>query len=201
MLPLFILFTSFLSFSHPVIYQGGFVYWGSFKPSSNIQRASYSFHHKLSFELRSEWIKKSSYRDYTGGFNLLLKRFLFNKSQGNLYLSHQFGYYNEQRNDGFVNKASLIGDWESRTLYTALNVSGKYINRLKTQYSGRIGFAPYEGDLETLQSWLVLQASYNEELSKNIVITPMLRFFYQNVLWELGATSKSEYFFTLMVHY
>ena len=32
-------------------------------------------------------------------------------------------------------------------------------------------------------------------------ITPLLRFFYKNVLWEIGSSLQSDFYLTLMVHY
>ena len=41
--------------------------------------------------------------------------------------------------------------------------------------------------MNELQAWLVLQGMYVEDQSKEVIVTPMLRFFYKNVLWEIGT--------------
>ncbi|MDE0151477.1 MAG: hypothetical protein OXK80_03125 [Bdellovibrionales bacterium] len=35
----------------------------------------------------------------------------------------------------------------------------------------------------------------------NWKITPLLRFFYKNVLWEIGSSLQSDFYLTLMLHY
>ena len=41
----------------------------------------------------------------------------------------------------------------------------------------------------------------NSTLGFNWTVTPLLRFFYKNVLWEIGSSLKSDFYLTLMVHY
>ena len=38
-------------------------------------------------------------------------------------------------------------------------------------------------------------------LGLNLTITPLLRFFYKNILWEMGSNLQSDFYLTLMVHY
>lgn len=94
-------------------------------------------------------------------------------------------------------------DWETRTLYTALKhyqFNSPATSDL-TMTQARIGFSPFESDFENLQSWFMLQAMYMPEIEKKIILTPMLRFFYKNVLWEFGSSTRGEWMLNLMVHY
>ena len=96
----------------------------------------------------------------------------------------------------------LSADWESRKIYTAGSVmSYFYDNKELQKYSYRIGFAPYVAGMNTLQAWMILKFDYFQANKRNIDITPMMRFFYKNVLWEVGASTGGDYFLTLMTHY
>ena len=94
-------------------------------------------------------------------------------------------------------------DWETRTLYTAL----KYYHFTSPAVSdismtqARIGISPFEAPFESLQSWFMVQVMYMPQVQKDLIITPMLRFFYKNVLWEMGSSTRGEWMLNLMVHY
>ncbi len=62
-------------------------------------------------------------------------------------------------------------------------------------------FAPYIAGMNSLQAWMILKLDYFKENDRNLWITPMMRFFYKNVLWEIGANQQGEFLLTLMTHY
>ena len=199
----YIFFFSQTAIAHPVIYKDGIVYWGSFAPDMNTQRVSYTLDPKYSIELNSTWfLNVDDYRDYTLGFNYLLKRWLNQDSQGNIYGALHSGIYEDKNDKGAVNHVMLMGDWESRKYYTAGSVMGFYYDgEERYKYSYRAGFAPYVAGMNTLQNWLIVKFDYFKENDKTLQITPMMRFFYKNVLWEIGSTTQGDSFLTLMTHY
>ena len=93
-------------------------------------------------------------------------------------------------------------DWESRRYY----VSGKYqVIRLSRNepidYARfRVGIAPYLADYKELQSWFMVQVERQPEYFQTIQVTPMVRCFYRNVLWELGASTTGNWMLNFMVH-
>ncbi len=198
-----ILLLSFSAYSHPVIYKDGWVYWANLAPDMNSLRISYTPNPKYSLEVNSTWLQNlNEYRDYTFGFNYLFKRWLAKESQGNIYGAIHGGYYKDDRNDGFAGHAMLMGDWESRKHYSAASAMAFYYNDdVKMKYSARYGIAPYIAGMNTLQTWLIAQVEYFRANDKNPTFTPMIRFFYKNVLWETGANLKGDFFLTLMVHF
>ena len=123
---------------------------------------------------------------------------------------------------------NLSADWESRKIYTAGKIAFmgrvKNFTGLEGDFNYRIGFAPYVAGMDALQTWFVVmfQASgfgtttkkYQKNsfydvtfetshyaLGFNWGITPLLRFFYKNVLWEIGSNLQNDFYLTLMVHY
>ena len=219
------------SLAHPVIYKNGWVYWGQFSNNNNTQRIIYTFHPRFALEFQSAaYAQLFHYRDFKFSLNTLVKRWFFTDSQANFYASLRGGFYQlntklkplnstsshlkkffhlyiKKTNPHFIAHPQIELDWESRRLYTALSLSYYYTLLEKTslyQVSYRFGFAPYVGGMEELQTWLIFQLDYFNFISiapKWPKITPMMRFFYKNTLWEIGASLQGHFFTTLMVHY
>jgi hypothetical protein len=202
-LVIFLIMLSNYAHAHPVIFKGGWVYQGSFMPLMNEMKVSYTFDPKWSVVLNSHRFEMADeYQDVAIGLNTLVKRWLQHDSQGNVYLGAHFGKYQDLAGDGSVGHAFLMADWEDREDYVVFKSKKFYFEDRQSQdYLIRYGFAPYVAGMNELQTWMILQAYYYEEQSKEAIITPMLRFFYKNVLWELGSSTKGDSFLTLMVHY
>lgn len=191
------------AFSHPVIYKGGWVYQGSFMPQMNEMKVSYTFDPKWSVVAKSHRFDGADgYQDAAFGVNTLLKRWLQRDSQANLYFGLHQGRYEDDNGDGDITHAMLMADWEDREDYVLFRTKRFYYDGKETQdYLARYGFAPFVAGMNQLQTWMILQVYYYQEQSRELLVTPMIRFFYKNVLWELGSTTKGDTFLTLMVHY
>lgn len=142
---------------------------------------------------------------YMGQANFLLKRWNELKSQGNLYLS--FGQGMMKKNDDTSN-ASMVAveaDWESRKYYVAfmheafLNHKSSKDHIYMTKLRG--GFAPYLADFNELNTWVILELKNISKMSDDIIVTPIVRLFYNNVLMEFGISSKGSSEFNFMVHF
>ena len=194
---------SFVTQAHPVIYKGGSIFQGSFMPKMNQVRIGYTASPKYSFVYNANHFENiNDYQDHTFGMNFLFKRWLNFDSQANLYGGIHGGYYKDSGSNGGVGHLFLMGDWESRVHYTMAKVKRFIYNgEYRRNYTARYGFAPFVAGMNELQAWLILQTMYVEEQSKELIITPMLRFFYKNVLWEIGHSTRGQSYLTLMVHY
>ncbi len=105
---------------------------------------------------------------------------------------------------GFVWRAQLETDWQSPRAYTALRGEVFTVTGDTRRYyglTGRVGLAPYVGGQDSLHSWLVLQFRHWNHWGQPLSLTPMLRFLYRNILWEVGANLKGRFFLSLNVHY
>lgn len=191
------------TYAHPVIYKGGWVYQGTFMPQMNEMKVGYTFHPKFAVVAKSQSFELNhDYRDYTVGVNALVKRWLNHDSQGNVYIGAHFGNYEDDNGQGQAGHAFLMADWEDREDYMLFRTKKYYYDNKESQdYMLRYGFAPYVAGMDELQSWMILQLYYYSPQSKEALITPMIRFFYKNVLWEVGSSTKGDSFLTLMVHY
>ncbi len=191
------------SFAHPVIYGGGWVYQGTFMPKMNMLRLGHSVTSRYALVANGTHFKNNNnYQDYTFGVNVLAKRWLQHDSQGNLYFGTHGGRYEDDSGKGNVGNLMMMADWESRKHYVvAKSKSYFYDDKERLSYTFRYGFAPYVAGMNTLQSWLILQTFYFKEQSRELIITPLMRFFYKNVLWEIGYSTRGQSYLTLMVHY
>lgn len=172
-------------------------------PQMNEMKVSYTFDPRWSVLINSHRFEQADeYQDVAIGLNTLVKRWLQRDSQANIYLGAHYGQYEDNFSDGNVGHAMLMADWEDREDYFMFRTKRFYYNDQETQdYLIRYGFAPFVAGMNELQAWGILQVYYYEEQRKEALITPMLRFFYKNVLWEMGSTTKGESFLTMMIHY
>lgn len=134
--------------------------------------------------------------------NFLLKRWNNDDSQANVYGS--VGYGNEQS----LNENKPVGfvagdiDWESRKYYTSFQYAHFYRESSSRpdfdMMKFRMGFAPYLAEYKELNSWFILQ--FAQQGRDKIETTPLLRFFYQNVLMEFGTSLNGTTSFNFMLH-
>lgn len=206
-----VLFLSFFlvanSHSHPVVFEGGTVI-------SSFNMASYS-DNQIMYSFTPKWASGLNHWRFTrddknteiglARLNHLLWRRNTEHSQANLYLLSGVGLVDseiEKRATREIYMGGFEADWETRTLYTALKVY-HFTSPAVTDISmaqARIGFSPFESGYENLQSWFMLQAMVMPEVESQVTITPMLRFFYKNVLWELGSSTRGDWMLNFMVH-
>lgn len=196
------------SFAHPVIYKDGFV-------ASSFNMSSYS-DNQLLYSFSPKWATGLNHWRFTKGkdntelglarLNYLLWRKNGEDSQANIYILTGAGVMDSEIDRNATREAYMGGleaDWETRTLYTALKyyhfTSPALADFSMTQ--ARIGISPFEAGFEHLQSWFMIQAMSMPKVEPKVIITPMLRFFYKNVLWEFGSSTRGDWMLNLMVHY
>ena len=207
-LGLFLLFLAFESMAHPVIYKDGFVVSSSNMSSYSDNQLMYSWSHRFASGL-NHWRFTKDEKNTDMGFlktNYLAYRHNGESSQANLYLHGGIGIADSEIEKKATQEAYMGGvemDWETRTLYTSLKyyhfTSPSVTDISMTQ--ARVGFSPYEAGFDQLQAWFMLQGMYMPEVEREVIITPLLRFFYKNVLWEMGSSTRGEWLLNLMVHY
>jgi hypothetical protein len=193
---------SLKAFSHPVIYQGGWALNSSNMSMYSNNYALYSLTNRISVGVEHDRFDEEELGLLK--MNSLLWRQNGDDSQANLYFHGGAGFIdqNEKGSRGIFN-LGIEGDWETRTLYTSwkhLQFPGaKDANYSITQ--GRVGLSPVKTPYEQLQIWFMLQGMVIHDVEDTLMITPMLRFFYHNVLWEVGSSTRGDWMLNLMVHY
>lgn len=138
--------------------------------------------------------------DYTFAgvqYNRLVQRWNAPRSQGNLYLNLGLGGAetfdgDDQSAAGFVGVAA---DWETRRWFLSYAARGYELGFDQTLVqSARVGVAPYIGDFGDLHTWLMVEVQNMPEADTPTTVTPLVRFFYDVQLLELGYTPETERF-------
>jgi len=136
-------------------------------------------------------------------FNTLLKRWNELDSQGNIYLSLGAGAQELKDDTSLAGLASVEADFETRLIYTSL-LSESLLSADKQNFHRlryRAGFAPYKAPFELLQTWIIAQVEYTPQLENQFMLTPVLRFFYDNIALEVGSSTEGKIFIGTMLHF
>lgn len=201
-------FSSLGAFAHPVIYQDGVAISSSNMPSYSENYLMYSYTSRWAAGLGHYRFSKDDQNTEIGlaKINHLLWRKNGEDYQSNIYLHGGLGLADNEigrRSTREVYMAGIEGDWETRTLFTSLKHfefhSPGVMDATMTQ--ARIGFSPIITDFKDLQTWFMLQGMYTPTTDATVSITPLVRFFYHNVLWEMGSSLRGEWLLNFMVHY
>lgn len=190
--------------AHPVIYKGGFDLETESSPMMANIMTNYTFHMQASVGV--EYLKflpmslMGAREFYFAKLNYRAYRWNNIDSQGNIYLSAGAG---QQRKDDEFTGTSIgefHADWEDRDYYVA--GFQKYIS-LKDEdplwlSRARVGFSPFRADYNDLNIWFIAQ--FEKTNGEHWETTPLMRTFYKNILWELGASLNGNYQFNFMFH-
>jgi hypothetical protein len=205
---IFLMIFSTNIWAHPVIYKDGWMISSSNMEMMSDNQVMYSFSPKLATGL-NHWRLSSNDEQFEFALmkvNGLLYRYNGDSSQANIYWHTGIGSLQSETTDTKNRDTYMAGvemDWETRTLYAAIkyyNLTNPSIRDIgMTQL--RLGFSPFEADFDKLQNWFMLQMVAMPTIEPKVVITPMFRFFYHNVLWEFGSSTQGNWMLNLMVHY
>jgi len=210
---LFALATSILhtpaSRAGPISYEGGWIFSTRNQPDSINWQVSYSPKPWLSFGVDYAYDKMAgpdvapkNYGLLRG--NLLLKRWNEMESQGNIYLYGGAGGLKTSDATTLAWLGGIEADWETREIYTS--VKAQYLDSEtfdpSTMYQARFGVAPYLTTFENLHTWVILEVQYSPEaFDEQLKVSPVMRFYIDNVLWELGVSARGTWSFNTMVHF
>lgn len=198
-----LLLMSLNAYAHPVIYKDGRAINSSNMEDYSNNYVMYSFSNQFALGV-DHWRFTKNHENNEMGLlklNHLLWRNNGSDSQANIYLHAGAGVEDQEfheKQTRFTGMAGAEVDWETRTIYTA----AKYYQFQDTYMTqARVGFSPKEAPFEELQTWFMIQGMVIGDIHDTLMITPMVRFFYHNVLWELGSSTRGEWMLNLMVHY
>lgn len=207
MLGFFVFLCSAATFAHPVIYKDGIMASSSNMESYSDNQLMYTWAQKWSSGLNHWRFTKDKDTTDLGlaKTNYLLYRHNGESSQANIYLHGGLGVVDSEIEKKATNEIYMGGvdmDWETRRLYSSLKFyqfsSPKVTDINMTQ--ARVGISPYEAGFDSLQTWFMFQAMYLPIVDRKVMLTPLMRFFYKNVLWEMGVSTRGEWMLNFMMH-
>jgi hypothetical protein len=190
--------------AHPVAYakSQSIMTWNSKEMSDWMY--TYTFTPKYSLSARYQRIdtKDGERSFYFPHANFLVKRWNELESQANIYLSAGYGAERIKKTYKQNTFLALETDWESREFYTSFREE-VLITKNQNIYMTRVraGFAPYLAQFNELNSWFILQLENQSRATEEYTITPMVRFFYKNVLTEFGYSQHGDTQFNFMLHF
>lgn len=199
------------AWAHPVAFAGSYsiMTWNSKEMSDWMFTHSFTAKHSLTARYLRLSTREGERTFYLPQLNFLLKRWNELDSQANIYLSIGHGGEAVKTTKGKKSEdTSLLAletDWESRKYYVSFRqdalLSHQDSDKNIYQTKVRAGFAPYLAKFEEINAWFILEASKMNKGEKEFKLTPLVRFFYHNVLMEAGMTSKGDAQFNFMVHF
>ena len=128
-------------------------------------------------------------------YNRLLKRWNGQGRQANTYFKLGAGQADPfGPGDAELSTfAEFSGDWETRRWFTSYSARAiDWGEEASVRHAARFGVAPYIGDYGDLHTWLMLQMENHPDTDEPVRTTPLIRFFYNVQLIEIGYTAETE---------
>jgi hypothetical protein len=191
-----------LALAHPVAFQGSTGIMGYHSAGMMDMEVNHSVRYWFAPALQalrfSEGTQKPDYA--LGKLNFLAYRLNKRNYQANLYL-HGGGGYSLLRKNG-VFHGGITADIEDRKRYFLAQWDLIRSSRQTEAvfWKVRAGFAPYLGDFKDIHTWFILEANRKSVGERRVQIVPTLRFFVQNVLWEVGSSLGGEIHLNYIIH-
>lgn len=191
--------SSHLAFARNVSYVGGWTLLSAYDDDSFSSLAHYTPHRTFSIGYRYEYFRDKEWH-YNGlQLNYLAKRWNNPDSQANFYVLSSVGnaYSNYGNLDKESETAGFIGistDWENRRFFVSYENRYVHAGSIDESFTQkvRVGVTPYVEEFGGLHTWLMLELNHNDHRDENITLTPLVRFFKNNIMTEFGWTIDGE---------
>lgn len=194
--------------ARPVSYPGGWTSMIMNNGENNSLHVHYSPTAKTSIGYKFEYWRDGDYSINAVQLNNLLKRWNKKDSQANFYLKSGVGVAHAYSgpNDGDSDLAAFTGiatDWENRRFFVSYENRYTEAGDIDNFYmqSARVGVTPYIGDYGDLHTWLMIQADHVPENDDSFTVTPLVRFFKDVHLVEVGMNNEGSVLFNWVVRY
>lgn len=186
--------------SRPVSYPGGWTFMTHHSFDKTALMVHYTTDTKHAFGYVAEYNDDKDWQFHGVLANYLAKRWNMPNSQANFYINSAAGvaYSDYRAFDGKTEAAGYTGisfDWEDRRFFTMYENRLTYAGDIEKSidHMARLGVAPYIGDYGDVHSWLMLQADLKPNNKQDEwTITPLVRFFKDIYLLEVGVSDQGE---------
>ncbi len=203
-----ILFACLLAFlpraeAHPVAFEGSTGIMGYHSADMTEMEINHSIRYWFAPAIQTIRYRSGTSRPdlALGKLNFLAKRWNGEDYQANIYLHGGAGRSITERR--FVYHSGVTADIEDRKYYL-LGEWNLYRSKIGTElwnWKLRAGFAPYVAPFQSLHSWFIVELKKKSLGDRRIEVVPTLRFFYQNVLWEAGASLNGHLNLNYIIHF
>lgn len=183
--------------ARPVSYPGG---WTAIQ-NNNANFSALNVHYSptaqdaIGLYLERNWATDTNF--YGAQYTRLINRWNGEGVQANLYVNLGAGV-SETFEDNDIDAAGFIGvsaDWETRRFFTRYSArADQFGSNQNFRQNVRLGVAPYIGDFGDLHTWFMVQVDHMPENDIPVTATPLLRFFKNVHLFEVGYTPARDRF-------
>jgi hypothetical protein len=196
---LFILLFSNVCFARPVSYPEGWTFMTKNDSEMNSAHLHYSPTFNKSLGYKIEYSKSKKYTVHSVHYNHLIKRWNKKHSQANFYTKTGIGILHTDF-DNYESKLKYAGyfgvsaDWETRRYFTSYENKIFSAGKIDSYFSQKvkIGIAPYIGNYGDIHTWLMFEVSHNPKNKDSISYSPIVRFFYETHLMEIGMNNNKK---------
>lgn len=194
--------------SRPVSYPGGITTIVTNNGNEHSALIHYSPTAKYSIGLKSEYRRQNQYSVTSIQMNNLIKRWNKKNSQANLYIKSGIGYADRNSSQfkdqsSFAAFTGIAADWESRRWFSSYQ--NRYLEAGEVDdffmQEARLGIAPYIADYGDLHTWLMLEVKHIPEGEDTFTLTPLIRFFKDVHLVEIGISNHRDALFNWIVRF
>lgn len=188
----------------PVSYVGGTMVMQENDETGYTLSLDYTFSPKYALGLYAK--KERGDMDFTTvgpQLNTLIKRWNMLEGQGNIFNMTGVGVSLMDGNTEPSAWTGLLADYETRRIFTSYEARVMYAGDFETSFwqRARVGVAPYLANYDDLNTWLMLQVDHHPTKQDTFVATPLLRFFYQTTLVEVGYSSNDRAMFNWVLQF
>ena len=135
--------------------------------------------------------------------NTLIKRWNFPDGQGNIFNMTGAGVSVLDGESEPSAWTGFLADYETRRVFFSYEPRFMYAKDIETSFwqRTRVGVAPYLGNYDDLHTWLMLQVDHHPAKDDTFVVTPLVRFFYDTTLIEVGYSSNDHLMFNWVLQF
>jgi hypothetical protein len=193
----------FLASARPISYPGGITIMQENNFSANNIHGTYTVTKDYAIGAMYSHKREREYNSfYLMGSSLVFRK-NSSQSQASFYLNGGVGV---SVDGSKTEEAALIGistDWEDRRYFIRYENSLEYSGDIDKNFSEsfRVGIAPYIGNYGDIHTWLMLELDHTPGDKNNFTLTPLVRFFKDNYLIEIGSTTRGEPMFNFIIRF
>ena len=187
--------------ARPIAFLGGWSLMNENRIHQNQLMGGYTIGREWSLGVHFSSFKKDEGQDifFAPVVSYLVLRENEDRQQTNVYVTAGAGGMTSSSSNSETFPAGILTidvDTETRTFYSALRyeVTRDEDERQYAYARARLGFTPYSAAVGGFHTWVLIQADY-DKWQRHSEITPMLRFFFQNMLWETGVSLRGSFQF------
>lgn len=188
----------------PISYVGGIMAMQENDETGHTLSLDYTIDPKLAVGLYAK--KESGDMDFTTigpQVNYLVKRWNMPDGQANIFSMTGAGVSRFHGDDEFSAWTGILADYETRRIFTSYELRGMYAGDIEKSVwqRARVGFAPYLANYDDLNTWFMVQVDHHPAKEDNVVVTPLVRFFYKTTLVEAGYSSNDHVMFNWVLQF